>query len=70
MQTDKGTVLRQIAALIFFLLVATGAQAEDKKTDPWQPLRFIIGSWQGTVSGQSGSGTVSRSYEFILNDKP
>jgi hypothetical protein len=69
MQTDKGTVLRQIAALIFFLLVATGAQAEDNKTDPWQPLRFIIGSWQGTVSGQSGSGTVSRSYEFILNDK-
>ena len=62
-------MLRPHATFLLFVLVATSAHAEDKKPDPWQPVRFLAGSWQGAVSGQSGSGTVSRSYEFILNDK-
>lgn len=57
------------ATILLFAPVVTTAPAEDKKADPWQPVRFLAGSWRGTVSGQSGAGTVSRSYKFVLNDK-
>jgi hypothetical protein len=61
-------VIKHSAAFVFIAFIATGAQAENEKPDPWQPVRFLAGNWEGTVSGQSGSGTVSRSYEFILHD--
>jgi len=57
------------SALLSLALVFFGAHAEDAKPDHWQPIRLLIGDWQGTVSGQAGVGTVSRSYEFILGDQ-
>lgn len=33
-------------------------------TDPWAPLRFIVGSWRGTNAGQPGEGTSERTYQF------
>jgi len=29
----------------------------------------LAGEWQGTAEGQSGTGTVSRSYSFVLKDR-
>ena len=40
----------------------------DDKPDAWQPVRFLIGRRQGTTEGEPGSGTVERTYEFILGD--
>jgi len=37
--------------------------------DPWINMRFIVGSWNGSVSGQPGSGTAARTYEFVLGNK-
>ena len=54
---------------IAVLLCASTVAAEDRKPDPWQPLRFLIGQWQGTVTGESGTGTVRRSYQFVLKDR-
>ena len=62
-------MLRHGAALLFIALTAASVYAGDNQPGPWEPVRFLIGTWEGTVSGQSGSGTVSRSYEFILHDK-
>ena len=59
-------MLKSITAFLFLAFAATGVHSEDKKPDPWQPVRFLVGNWEGTASGQAGSGTVSRSYEFIL----
>ena len=33
----------------------------------WTMLNFLVGNWQGTGSGQPGSGHYERTYEFILN---
>lgn len=38
-------------------------------TDTWAPLRFLIGHWEGTSSGQPGNGTVVRECRFILRDR-
>ena len=38
-------------------------------TDVWQPMRYFVGAWTGTTNGQPGSGTASRTYEFVLRDR-
>jgi hypothetical protein len=45
------------------------AQKPEPKTDPWLSLRFLVGEWQGQASGQPGTGSVARRYEFILKDR-
>ncbi len=35
----------------------------------WSPFNFLIGSWQGTGTGQPGLGTYERAYEFVLDSK-
>ncbi len=35
----------------------------------WTNLNFMIGTWQGTGSGQPGKSTVERAYQLILNGK-
>ena len=38
-------------------------------SDPWVNMRFFVGRWEGTSVGESGNGTVSRTYEFVLGNK-
>ena len=40
-----------------------------QSADPWQRLRFLAGDWKGTSEGRPGAGTVTRSYEFIMNGR-
>ncbi len=57
--------------VVFALLFASAAitEAQNDKPDPWAPIRFLIGEWTGTSSGDPGAGTVSRSYEFVLGNR-
>jgi hypothetical protein len=52
-------------ASLFATLPAQPAQAPDR----WAPLRFLIGTWEGTSEGQPGNGTVRREYRFVLRDQ-
>jgi hypothetical protein len=38
-------------------------------SDPWVNMKFFIGRWEGTSTGEPGNGTVSRTYEFVLGNK-
>lgn len=40
-----------------------GAQG---KADPWEKMRFFVGSWEGTGKGTPGTSRIKRHYEFIL----
>lgn len=40
-----------------------------KKSDPWQPMRVLLGSWEGDAQGEPGSGKSVREYRFTLNDR-
>ena len=45
------------------------AQSPEQTADTWAPLRFLVGRWEGTSSGQPGNGTVQREYRFVLRDR-
>jgi hypothetical protein len=66
-------VRRPFAALLAGLALAAGAadapRADAPQPDPWQPVRFLVGRWNGTVQGEAGNGTVVRSYEFTLANR-
>jgi hypothetical protein len=59
---------KRTGALLLIVLIAAGIKAADDKADPWQPVRFFIGRWTGTAEGEAGSGSVERTYEFILRE--
>jgi len=59
---------RAVAALLVVAAFATFA-ADAPAPDPWQPVRFLVGRWKGTVQGEAGSGAVTRSYEFTLGGR-
>jgi thiol-disulfide isomerase/thioredoxin len=42
---------------------------QERLSDPWQPIRFMVGDWEGTSEGRPGAGTVRRTYAFVLGDR-
>ena len=61
-------VLALISLLGATLAMGAESTSPDVKPDPWIPLRFFIGQWQGDVKGEPGTGKAERSYVFALND--
>lgn len=45
------------------------AQVPQPAPDPWAPVRFLAGKWEGKASGNPGEGSVARTYEFVLNNR-
>ncbi len=62
--------LTWLALSVFaFWLSAPSATGQEKKPDTWEPVRFLVGEWQGTAKGEAGDGTVQRTYSFVLKDR-
>ncbi len=61
--------IRKMLLLMMLLSVSAVAQQQkaEPKPDKWQPLRFLVGAWEGAAAGQSGNGKVEREYRFALN---
>lgn len=57
-----------IIALLITLPVAICPQTK-MASDAWEPLRALVGIWEGTGNGQPGVSKVQREYRFVLNDK-
>jgi hypothetical protein len=63
--------------LLAFVLPLPALQAQtpgqpappEAVADPWLPLSRLIGEWQGTATGQAGSGNVHRRYVRVLAGK-
>jgi len=57
--------------LLFILLLSAlaSAQTPDAKPDTWKPLKFFVGTWEGTGKGEAGEAKVEREYKFTLGEK-
>jgi hypothetical protein len=66
--------LMTLYSIAFTVLAATmgsGEPAPDqaKAPDPWQPIRGLLGYWEGDVKGEPGSGRCEREYHLTFKDK-
>jgi len=57
-----------IAIVVSLFLGMTFPQSV-AKDDPLATVRFFAGRWQGTGTGEPGSSTVEREYQFVLGGK-
>jgi len=55
-----------LAAFLFCSLLSAQTSSAP---DVWEPLRFLVGTWEGEVNGQPGSGKAEREYRFVLRGK-
>ncbi len=62
-------LLFAIAALCVVASASAGTGPQQPKPDPWQPVRFLVGTWDGVATGQAGNGTARRTYAFVLADR-
>jgi hypothetical protein len=62
-------VSARLTVLIVVLLAMPllGQTQTDNAHDVWEPLRFLVGSWEGTGEGMSGQSTVEQDFELVLN---
>ena len=51
------------------LLASVGTAQTSARPDPWELLRTLVGTWEGTGSGQPGTSRIQREYRLVLNDK-
>src|SRR5918992_384887 len=65
----KPMVVSSALALALVTVPHASGQVPSVSTDQWAPVRFLLGSWEGTSSGQPGAGTVRREYRFVLRDQ-
>lgn len=70
----KSSLFRCVAAGLFAVGLALGLPAQENspvapRPDPWAPVRFLLGQWEGTAQGEPGTGTAVREYGFILNNR-
>lgn len=56
-------------ALVLTCLIGTTPliQAQNTPSDPWSPLRFLVGEWRGGITGDQGTGKATKRFRFILS---
>jgi hypothetical protein len=62
-------VQKLVAALVACVCISDALAALNAAPDPWAPVRFLIGDWDGAAEGQPGTGTVTRTYTSAMKDR-
>lgn len=65
----RSLLICSVLSTIAIVLTAAESPQPEAKTDPWKPLRVLIGKWDGEVTGEPGSGKADREYAFVLNNR-
>lgn len=56
-----------VTLMLLAVLSASAATTPSPMNDRWGRVRFLLGTWEGTATGQPGKGTVQRTYELVLD---
>ncbi len=59
----------RLARVAVLLSLSCWCAAQTNPAAAFDPLKFFIGQWRGTVTGEPGKGTVERTYDFVLDGK-
>jgi len=59
----------KLIVIALLLLAPIGTAQTPTRSDKWEPLRSLVGIWEGTGNGQPDVSRVQREYRFVLNDK-
>jgi hypothetical protein len=54
--------------LLFCAAIAWRADSRPNDADVWEPLRMFLGSWEGDVQGEPGTGKAERTYSLVLRN--
>jgi hypothetical protein len=65
---NADATLKLVAVAVAGVLAAS-SQVQQTTTDPFAPIAFLIGQWEGTSEGEPGKGTIRREYERVLNGR-
>jgi hypothetical protein len=66
-RTAGGCALGLAVALL--VMPAVAGDQPSNAADPFAPIEFLIGRWEGTSEGQPGKATVRREYTRVLNSR-
>jgi hypothetical protein len=69
MQVRQVALLSCVVCVLAMGAASEGAQPAAQSTDAWAPLRFTLGTWDTTSSGQPGNGTGTREYRLVLDER-
>jgi hypothetical protein len=58
--------MKRFINLLLLLPCLLSAQ-DEKKENVWQPLEPLVGTWEGTGHGSSGTSHITTEFTFILN---
>ena len=58
-----------VAGCVLCLLPLSITGQTPAPPDPFAPIAFMLGRWEGTSEGQPGKGTVHREYSRTLNSR-
>jgi hypothetical protein len=63
-------ITRTLRLLAFLICTAFafGSDSGPTETAVWRPLRRFLGTWEGDVKGEPGTGKAERTYRFTLRD--
>jgi hypothetical protein len=65
--------MRHLPTITVFLALMSAlsgvCRAAEPEADRFAPLQRFIGEWTGTASGESGDGTVARTYRLVMNGR-
>jgi hypothetical protein len=65
----SAVLMPTVLALCFLSSSVVPGIAQQNKPDPWQPVRLLEGTWEGTSTGENGTGTARRTYAFVLKNR-
>jgi hypothetical protein len=69
MQSRRINPARPVLWLVLLSMTAVGNAQQQPAPDPFGPVAFMLGRWEGTSEGRPGTGTVRREYERALNGR-
>lgn len=65
----SAVLISTVLAWCYLSTSAASGIVQQAKPDPWQPVRFLEGSWEGTSTGEGGTGFARRTYAFVLKNR-